>query len=70
MILFTNLKEVKIDELEYNPVPVLKLTSDMEFSKDNLKKSQVECLQLLKREAEENNFRVAINDIDLQDIDI
>jgi len=70
MILFTNLKEVKIDDLEYNPIPVLKLTSDIEFSRNNLKESQVDYLRKLKREAKENNFRVEVNDRDLRDINI
>jgi len=70
MILFTNLKEVKIGDLEYSPIPVLKLTSDMKFSRDNLRKSQIDYLRDLKREAKENNFRVVINDRDLQGIDI
>ncbi len=70
MILFTNLKQVKIGDLEYNPIPVLKLTSDIKFLRDNLRKSQVDYLRELKREANENNFRVVINDKDLHDIDI
>jgi len=70
MILFTNLKEVKIGDLEYSPIPVLKLTSDMKFSRDNLRKSQIDYLRDLKREAKENNFRVVINDGDLQEIGI
>jgi len=70
MILFTNLKEVKIGNIEYIPIPILKLTSDMKFSRDNLRKSQIDYLQGLKREAKENKFRVVINDRDLQEIDI
>jgi len=70
MILFTNLKEVKIGDLEYSPIPVLKLTSDMKFSRDTLRKSQIDYLRDLKRETKENNFRVVINDRDLQEIDI
>ncbi len=70
MILFTNLKEVKIGDLEYNPIPVLKLTSNMEFSINNLKKSQIDYLRELKREAKENSFRVVVNDRDLQEINI
>lgn len=69
MIIFTNLKEVKIGDLEYSPIPVLKLTSDMKFSRDTLRKPQIDYLRGLKREAK-NNFRVVINDRDLQEIDI
>jgi len=70
MILFTNLKEVKIGDIEYSPIPVLKLTSDMKFSRDTLRKSQIDYLRALKREAKEDNFSVVINDRDLQEINI
>jgi vacuolar-type H+-ATPase subunit F/Vma7 len=70
MILFTNLKEVKIGDLEYSPISVLKLTSNLKFSRDNLRKSQIDFLRALKRETKENNFRVVINDRYLQEIDI
>lgn len=70
MILFTNLKEVKIEDKEYSPIAVLKLTSDKQFSKGLLGKSQIEHLKLLKKEAEENRFQVLINDINLNDVDI
>lgn len=68
MILFTNLKEVKIDDKEYSPVAILKLTSDMNVSKEALRESQLEQLQLLKKEAKENNFKVFINDANLEDV--
>jgi hypothetical protein len=70
MILFTNLKEVKIDNTEYTPVPVLKLTSDMNFSIASLTTSQLNNLRLLKKEAGENSFHVLINDTDLQEIEL
>ncbi|MGQ9848115.1 MAG: hypothetical protein ACUVQP_11545 [Bacteroidales bacterium] len=68
MILFTNLKEVKRGNVDYTPVPILKLTSDMEFSRESLSKSQRDTLLLLKKEAEENNFQVLVNDTNLQEI--
>ncbi len=68
MILFTNLKEIKIDEKEYNPVAVLKLTSNIKFVKEKLKHSQIESLRLLNREAKENGFKVIINDTNLNEI--
>lgn len=70
MILFTNLIEVKIGSVDYNSVPLLKLTSDMKFSRDILRKSQVDNLHLLKKEAKENNFQVLINNVDCKEIDI
>ena len=70
MILFTNLREVEIGDKEYNPIAVLRLTSDMEFVKENLSTSQLETLQLLKKEAKINNFMVMLNGINLQDIEL
>ena len=68
MILFSNLKEVKIGNMDYTPVLLLKLTSDMKFLRESLSKSQRYTLLLLKKEAEENNFQVLINDTNLQEI--
>lgn len=70
MILFTNLKEVKIGDTYYIPIPQLKLTSDMKFSRETLRKSQGENLRLLKKEAEENSFQVLINGTNLRGIKI
>ena len=70
MILFTNLKEVKIGDKEYSPIAVLKLTSETEFSKTLLSKSQLNQLQTLKEEAEKNNFLVVVNDTDLRNLKI
>ncbi len=68
MILFTNLKEVKINNVEYIALPVLELTSDLKFPKKKLKRSQIELLTILKKESEENKFRVVLNNIDLREI--
>jgi hypothetical protein len=70
MILFTNLRAVKIDNTEYNPVAVLKLTSNKKFSRGALRQSQLEQLQLLKKEAKENHFQVFINNLNLEGIDL
>lgn len=70
MILFTNLKDVKIGEKELTPVPVLKLTSDLKFVRDGLRESQVKMLLLLKREAKDNLFRVLVNNLNLEEIEI
>ncbi len=65
MVLFTNLKEVKIGSVEYKPIPILKLTTDLRFSKEILKKSQMMNLQLLNEEAAKNGFQVLINKTNL-----
>ncbi|MCA1920414.1 MAG: hypothetical protein LDL38_13505 [Flavobacterium piscis] len=70
MILFTNLKEVKIGVTEYTPVPILKLTTDLRFSSNKLRKSQISDLRLLKKEAEKNGFQVLINDTNLEEISL
>lgn len=67
MILFTNLKDIKIGGKLYSPKSILKLTSN-KFSLDKLNSSQKEILQNLKKEAKENNFQVLINDINIEEI--
>ncbi len=70
MILFTNLKEVEVKEKKYYPIAILKLTSDVPFTKGNLRNPQLETLNLLKREAKENNFQVCINNYKLEEINL
>lgn len=70
MILFANLKEVKVGTTEYISAPILKLTSNLRFSSNKLKKSQIGYLRLLKKEAEENNFQVLINNKNLEEISL
>ncbi|MGB9721567.1 MAG: hypothetical protein ACPL28_08830 [bacterium] len=70
MILFTNLREVKIEGTEYTPISQLKLTSNIKFSRESLRKSQADTLRLLKKEAEENDFQVLINGTNLEEIKI
>lgn len=62
MILFTNLKEVKIEEKKYIPVPVLKLTTGVNLKLETLEESQTKMLNLLKGEARLNCFKILIND--------
>ena len=62
MILFTNLENLRVDEVNYNPVPILKLTTGDGFSIKSLNRSQERLLTDLKKEAETNGFRVMIND--------
>jgi hypothetical protein len=61
MILFTNLENVKIDNKNYNPIPVLKLTTGVGFDIKNIRGTNKEMLNLLKKEAEINKFRIIIN---------
>jgi len=62
MMLFTNLKDVKIDDVNYNPVPILKLTTGARFSIKSLNKSQRKMLSILSKEAKTNGFRIMINE--------
>ncbi len=68
MILFTNLKEVTVNNKIYNPIPVLKLTTDKDFSFDRLKGTQIDILNTLNLEASKNDFQVLINNLDLKNI--
>ncbi|MEO0126989.1 MAG: hypothetical protein ABIL44_04485 [candidate division WOR-3 bacterium] len=68
MILFTNLKDVKVNEKKYNPSPILKLTTDKKLIKDKLPPIKIQYLTLLNKESTVNNFHVKINGIDLNDI--
>jgi len=58
MILFTNLEDVKIDDKEYNPIAVLKLTIKGGFKPDQITRSQKNTLILLSKEAKRNKFLV------------
>ena len=62
MMLFTNLEDLKVDERNYNPVPILKLTTDTGFTLKSLNRSQKNLLTNLKQEAKTNGFQVIIND--------
>jgi hypothetical protein len=60
MILFTNLKDVKINGKNYSARPVLKLTIENQFDTMQLRDSQKKALKLLKQEAKINGFEVKI----------
>ena len=60
MILFTNLEDVRIDEKIYNPRPVLKLTVEKHFNRNEPSTSQKRVLDLLMKESQLNNFEVRI----------
>ncbi|MFH0949415.1 MAG: hypothetical protein V1802_02920 [Candidatus Aenigmatarchaeota archaeon] len=61
MILFTNLEDVKMGNKKYNPIPVLKLTTNGSFKIDKLNTTQKELFNSLIKEAEMNNFRIMMN---------
>lgn len=58
MILFTNLKEVKVKDKEYHPSAFLKLSVAKGFSVDRLNRSQKNLHKLLDEEAETNGFKL------------
>jgi len=60
MILFTNLENVQIEGKNYNPVPILKLTTAKDFYAT--RSENLELINLLKTEAKTNRFRLLIND--------
>ncbi len=58
MVLFTNLKDVRVDEKVYFPKAILKLSTASGFLFSNLTKRQKEIYNLLDKEAEINGFKV------------
>ncbi len=62
MILFTNLENVIAGGKEYNPIPVLKLTTNNRFDEKLLSKSKRNLFNLLKKEAKHNGFIIKVND--------
>src|SRR3989338_2692554 len=62
MILFTNLKDVKIKNKQYNPILVLKLTTENKLDINSLKGAKRNLLNSLKKEAKTNKYRILIND--------
>ena len=61
MILYTNLKEVKVNNVNYLPIPILKLTSMKNTSVNDLKPKQMEIYKRLKMEADKNNFKIELD---------
>lgn len=60
MILFTNLKNVRFGNKEYNPIAVLKLTVKDGYNEKKLSARQRKLVQELIGEAKENNFKIDI----------
>lgn len=61
MILFTNLENVRLEDKKYKSVSILKLTVKGGFNENNLTTSQKRVLEILKKEAATNNFRIVVN---------
>ena len=60
MILFTNLEDLMLDGVVYNPVAVLKLTEANQFNENKLSYTKKKTLDLLRKEAEINNFQLLL----------
>jgi len=60
MLLFSNLEDVKIGSKKYNHVSMLKLTVAGGFKEQNLSESQKSNLDILRKEAQTNNFKLNI----------
>jgi len=61
MILLTNLENVRVNGKDFNPIPVLKLTTGSKFALESISEGQKEILQDLQKEAKINGFRVSLN---------
>lgn len=61
MILFSNLEGVRLERHIYNPIAVLKLTTEPGFSKQELNSREMNLMEILKREAHTNQFKILIN---------
>jgi DNA-dependent RNA polymerase auxiliary subunit epsilon len=63
MILFTNLEFVEVEGKIYNPIPVLKITNGNGAPFESMMPNDIKRLELLKCEAETNNFKILFNDV-------
>ncbi|MBD3202815.1 hypothetical protein GF327_00840 [Candidatus Woesearchaeota archaeon] len=61
MMLFTNLSDVKINGKNVKPVAVLKLTTGDEFSIEELSSTYKKRIEILKKEASVNGFKILLN---------
>lgn len=60
MVLFCNLKNVKIGDKDYKHTALMKLTTDKKYDENNLTSNQKNMLETLRKEAKDNNFEVKI----------
>ena len=63
MILFTNLEQVQVNGKYYEPISVLKLTTNNNFKEKSLNVYEKETLECLKKEAKLNGFKILINKV-------
>ena len=61
MMLLTNLKNVRIGDKRFTPIPILKLTTGRPIKLDSLNPKEKNTLSLLEKESESNGFRIRIN---------
>lgn len=61
MMLLTNLKNVRIGDKLFTPIPILKLTTGHPIKLDSLNHEERKTLSLLEKESETNGFKVRIN---------
>lgn len=61
MMLLMNLKNVRIGDKRFTPIPILKLTTGHPIKLDSLNPKEKKTLSLLEKESESNVFRVRIN---------
>lgn len=58
MYLYTNLSEVKIGNIQYNPIATLKLTTKTGFNKSLLSPAESALYKLLLKDATHNNYEI------------
>jgi len=66
MILYTNLKNLKINDRKFQHCAILKLTTSQSFDSDRVKK--LDFLGKIQIESKQNNFSVTINNLDLESL--
>jgi len=62
MMLFANLQKITLDNKSFSPRPVLKLTTNKEFTPNLLSRSKREKFDLLLQEANANKFQLMVNE--------
>ena len=61
MVLYTNIKDITIGGKKFEPVPVVKLTTERQVGIRSMSDTERDIIKLLKREARENKFRLRLN---------
>ena len=63
MVLFTNLKDIKIGAKKYNAKPVLKLTSENKIDPTKLHTTRKTQIEILRKEARANKFEIELRKV-------